>query len=213
MNDLYDKILEYIRLYGIKQSLDSDSNFKSKMQEDMAKDISEICSAYFKECIQFEKENSRLIVLVDRLDRENAVKLAACNGRILDLEQQNADLQASLDSEIKSWKIINDYGNQLEKQLADIKYINREEVEKIYSNCANSFDEIQDSEYFITEICSLAKPDKDKIVEVLQRLEIDKTFEEWYVFKYGNKQGLDYKAAVEECIETIANEILEVNND
>jgi hypothetical protein len=63
----------------------------------------------------------------------------------------------------------------------------------------------------ITAICSLAiRLDKDRIIEVLNGLEINKTFEEWYEFKYPNiKVKVDFKAAADECIKTIANEIIE----
>lgn len=269
MNELYDKILEYIRLYGIKQSLDSDSNFKSKTQEDIAKDIAEICKAediYWKREFErvennYEKiwiENKELKAMnialnklsVERIETLEAklsanrfifntferhkyqdkiteleekisileVKAVARNGRIMDLEEEIATLQENFDENREELLENRDTCDELiekidklESKLADIKYLDRQEVENaVFTVCV--FDDegnLTDSNTgeLISAICSLAiKPiDKDKIYDLLFQ-----TFSTWSMPQTGTS-GLRGKKIIQwykEFMQNLANEIL-----
>ncbi len=92
--------------------------------------------------------------------------------------------------------------------FADLKIVAQDIADICEKDCLEKDKAFADKLY--KENAELKKLlDKDRIMGILERLEINKTFQEWYEFKYRNaKVSLDFKGAADDCIEQIANEII-----
>lgn len=90
--------------------------------------------------------------------------------KIQQLEKENAELKTKAEHYERIAQVAVNEMERLKQQLSEIKYLNRQEVEKIlFERIDDSEDNFDMVQGIITAICNLAvEIDKDKIVEVLK---------------------------------------------
>jgi len=178
---LEDKIKEY--LYNLKFYDYRLSEDLGTLKNKMAKDIAEIVEK------EYEEKFNEFIKVTDRYEKENTT-INDVNNSLGDMVNEQTLEIEQLKQKVykleKALKIQSEIMIETREGIADIKYLNREEVEKIICKhiCFCSQEGVENC---VTAICNLAIPiTKDRIFKVLG--------------KYFNYKYVDF--------EQIANEIL-----
>ena len=194
MTELEDKIKEYLKDYFE----DLGMSVASTRLSEVAHDIAEIAA---NEYLNVMSEQN---TVMKKLEKENAEWKEFADTRIKEveeLEKENADLKDEIKQWQSSWDCIvkenadledklyrrNKRVEVLEQQLDNVKFFNRDEVEKIFANSKlmylNGVDYLTEFHKVITAICNLALPviDKDRVIEVLRDNRFcSQEYDDWY---------------------------------
>ena len=189
-----DKIKEYLKDYFE----DLGMSVASTRLSEVAHDIAEIAA---NEYLNVMSEQN---TVMKKLEKENAEWKEFADTRIKEveeLEKENADLKDEIKQWQSSWDCIvkenadledklyrrNKRVEVLEQQLDNVKFFNRDEVEKIFANSKlmylNGVDYLTEFHKVITAICKLAIPEQKYLSLEEVRHILNETVKEWKIYQ------------------------------